>query len=305
MHNMNNSQNTGAEAKNRLFRNSHFLLSGTEGHILHAAETKDAYRIDIAIPDGTPPKAGWPSLLLLDAAECFGTCMEALHRMSRRPDATGVVPAVVIGISVPQGVAAGPRRRRDFTSKHGNQPDSDQQDSGGAPLFYRFIEEQVKPLVAQQTRLDPSRQTLFGHSLAGYFTLWTLANHPLAFRNYAAISPSIWWDSAGLLAALSATKVRDRRVLLCLGEWEDSLPPWQRAAPGSAEVMMRRRERKMLAHAQMLSERLKEVHGSERVRFQFLPEEDHASIVSAAIPRMLRMASGAWSAQAGPHAPLR
>lgn len=285
---MRNIQNTGAEDKNRLFRNSHFLLSETEGHILHAAETKDAYRIDIAIPAGTPPAAGWPSLVLLDAADCFGTCIEALQRMSRRPDATGVVPAVVIGISVPEGVSAGPRRRRDFTSEHENQPDS-----GGAPMFYRFVEEQVKPLVAQQTRLDPSRQTLFGHSLAGYFTLWTLANHPHAFCNYAAISPSIWWDSAGLLAAVSATKVRDRHVLICLGEWEDSLPPWQRAAPGSAEVMMRRRERKMLEHAQVLSERLKEVHGAERVRFQFLPEEDHASIVSAAIPRMLRMASGA------------
>ncbi|HWJ70566.1 MAG TPA: alpha/beta hydrolase-fold protein [Sphingobium sp.] len=268
------------------FVEGHFCLPGTASQLLRAPISGDLYRIDVAIPQGAPPADGWPSIVLLDATGSFGTCVEALRRMSRRPDATGVVPAVVIGIGAPDRVYDIARRRRDFTS---GQEAGDT--AGGAPAFLQFIEEQVKPQVAGEVSLDPRRQTLFGHSLAGYFALWVLGHHPHAFRNYAAISPSIWWDRAGLMGAVSAAPLRDRRALICLGEWEDSLPPWQRVAPGSAEVMARRRDRKMRDHAHVLTELLQSIHGAERVRFQFLPEEDHASIVSAAIPRMLRMAS--------------
>lgn len=257
-----------------------------DGHLLHAAGTGDAYRVDIAVPGGAAPGPGWPLVLLLDASGCFGTCVEALGRMSRRPDATGVVPMVVAGISAPEGMADTARRRRDFTSAVAGVPGS-----GGAPGFLRFIEEQVKPLIARKAPLDPARQTLFGHSLAGYFTLWCLASHARSFQSYAAISPSIWWDSDGLTAALADAPLTDRQVLICLGEWEDALPPWQLAAPGSSEVIARRAGRRMLDHARAVSAQLAAIHGSDRVQFRFLPEEDHASIVSAAIPRMLRMAS--------------
>ncbi len=263
-----------------------FCLPDTRRFTLVRRGSDCTYRIDVAIADGVPPAGGWPSIVLLDAAGCFATCVEALRRMSRRPDATGVRPAVVIGISSAGPTQDNRQRQLDLTSAH-----PDKADTGGAPGFLSFIEDQVKPLVAGIIPLDPDRQTLFGHSLAGYFTLWALANHPAAFRNYAAISPSIWWDPDGLMAALSALAVRDRNLLLCLGEWEDALPPWQRAAPGSADVIARRRSRRMLGNAQALTDRLTSLLGEDRVQFRFLPEEDHASIISAAIPRMLRLAS--------------
>lgn len=267
-------------------REAQFSLPGTRGFTLGRGDSGCTYRIDVATPEATPPLSGWPSIVLLDAAGCFATCVEALQRMSRRPDATGVDSAVIIGISPAGETQDNLQRQRDLTSTH-----KDKADSGGAPAFLSFIEEQVKPLIAESTALDPNRQTLFGHSLAGYFALWVLANHPEAFRSYAAISPSIWWDPEGLMAALYTLPLRDRNLLLCLGEWEDELPPWQRIAPGSAEVVARRRARRMLDHARALTDQLKSVLGEDRVQFRFLPEEDHASIISAAIPRMLRLAS--------------
>lgn len=281
---MSSDHDTASSGQTVPFRDNRYRLG--DGHLLRAAGTDDAYRVDVAVPEGTAPASGWPLVLLLDASGCFGTCVEALGRMSRRPDATGVVPMVVAGISAPEGMTDTARRRRDFTSAVPGVPGS-----GGAPGFLRFIEEQVKPLIAGKAPLDPDRQTLFGHSLAGYFTLWCLAHHAGAFQRYAAISPSIWWDSDGLTAALADAPLADRQVLICLGEWEDTLPPWQRAAPGSAEVMARRAGRRMLDHARAVSVQLAAIHGDDRVQFRFLPEEDHASIVSAAIPRMLRMAS--------------
>lgn len=261
-------------------------MPGTESHILHARLTGDPYRIDIAIPAGPAPAQGWPSIFLLDAAGCFATCVEALWRMDRRPDATGVQPTAVVGISFSDRQPDSPRRQRDFTSAGGKG-----YEGGGARAFLDFLEKEAKPLVAQRVQLDPARQTLFGHSLAGYFALWVLANQPMAFRNYAAISPSIWWDRDGLFETISSLAVRDRRVFLCIGEWEGALPPWQLAAPGSDGVMARREGRRMIGNATELAERLEAVLGGNHVRFALLPDEDHVSIISTAIPRALRMAS--------------
>lgn len=264
-----------------------FLLPATRSRIVRAAATGDSYRIDIALPVGDPPPQGWPAVFLLDAKGCFATCVEAMRRMSRRSDATGVGDAVIIGISSPGQEHDAARRRRDFAS-----PRPGDGETANAPAFLAFIEQQVKPLLAGELPLDAARQTLFGHSLAGYFTLWVLAHHPVAFRGYAAISPSIWWDSEALLGALSAVPAGDRHVLICIGEWEGALPPWQ-AAAGSADALARRQQRRMIANAEDAAARLSAAIGDARVDFRLLPEEDHASIVSAAIPRMLRMASRA------------
>lgn len=258
-----------------------FTLPGARSWLLPDAGG-DPCRIDIAIPEGPPPVAGWPAIFLLDGAGCFATCVEAMRRMARRTDATGVSPAVVVGISHAAVSGAGSnldaisRRKRDFASGEG---------------FLDFLCDTAKPLVARQAPIDAGRLTLFGHSLGGYFVLRVLAGSPEAFRTYAAISPSIWSGRAELLEKISGLHGQHRQLLICVGEWEDALPPWQLAAPGSAEVAARRKGRQMIAHAQDMSERMAAVLGAAHVQFRLLAEEDHASILSAAIPRMLRMAS--------------
>ncbi|WP_347304250.1 alpha/beta hydrolase-fold protein [Croceibacterium sp. TMG7-5b_MA50] len=243
------------------------------------------YRIDLLVPEGPAPEGGWPSVWLLDGAGCFGTCVEAMRRMSRRSDATAVVPLVIVGISAADGDRA--RRQRVFTS-----PMADRPEAGGAEAFLRFLLEEVRPQVAARAPLDEGRTTLWGHSLAGYFTLWVLATHPRSFRNYAAISPSTWWDRPVLEAGL-ARAPGDRRALVCIGEWEDALPPWQASAPDAASALARRQARQMVAGARDIAALLTGVLGEEHAQFRLLPEEDHASVLSAAVPRMLRMASGA------------
>lgn len=266
-----------------------FRLSDTQSHLVPGHVPGEAYRVDLAIPAGPAPSEGWPAIYLLDASGCFATCVEALRRMSRRPDATGVGPAVVVGLSPPDGGYDVPRRQRDFTTPRPDAPD-DGGATGGAPAFLDFIIQTVKPFVAARAALAPDRGTLFGHSLAGYFALWVLGHRPDAFRNYAAVSPSVWWDKAGLFAAASQLDGGDRRALVAVGAWEDTLPPWQRAAPGSAEVAARRGARGMVENARAMSDRLAAALGPERVTFTLLADEDHASIVSAAIPRALRLA---------------
>ena len=268
-----------------------FSLPSTQSLILPGPVAGEGYRIDIALPSGACPPGGWPAVVLLDAAGCFATCVEAMRRMSRRQDATGVGQAVLIGISPADGDPANARRQRDFTStRTGGKADAGA-DAGGAEAFLAFIERQVLPTVSARLPLAEGRLTLFGHSLAGYFALWVLANRPRLFRSYAAISPSIWWDREGLFDAFSRAQIADRRLFMAVGEWEEALPPWQLGLPGSEEALARRKARRMIANVLELGAALQAAMGEERASFRLLPEEDHASIVSAAIPRMLRMAS--------------
>ena len=268
-----------------------FRLAGARSHVLEAQAVRGCYRLDLAVPDGAPPADGWPAVLLLDANGAFATCAEAARRMGRRPDATGAVPLVVIGVSAMETDGAPAQRRRDFTT-----PVAGHAESGGAAVFLRFLDGEVLPLVARYVPLDRARCTLFGHSLAGYFALFALSARPQLFRGYAAISPSIWWDRETLFAGLARLSASDRRVMLLMGAWEDRLPPWQLAHPGVDEVRARRAGRRLLGNVRDAAALLRRVLGQEQVHFRLLDDEDHASIVSAAVPRLLRLASG--------HAPM-
>jgi predicted alpha/beta superfamily hydrolase len=270
------------------FASAPFALDRTQSISVRSRRTGDTYRLFLALPEGPPPPTGWPVLYLLDATGSFATCVEALRRMARRPDATGVSPMVIAGLSADTGYDVG-RRQRDYTSVRPEAPV--QGEHGMAGAFLDFIEEEIKPMVARQVAVDPSRQALCGHSLAGYFVLWALVHRPHAFRGYAAISPSVWWDKAALIEAADRLGEDAARAFITIGEWEDELPPWQQAAPGSEQVLARRKVRGMVVGAREVAARLQASLGSSHVHFSVLPGEDHASIISTAMPRVLRFIS--------------
>lgn len=78
--------------------------------------------------------------------------------------------------------------------------------AGKSAAFRRFIRDEVKPLVERRYRTG-GHDTVIGESLAGLFILETWLRDPALFDGYAAISPSLWWDSEALskeIAAMSA-----------------------------------------------------------------------------------------------------
>ncbi|GHC71816.1 ferri-bacillibactin esterase BesA [Pseudorhodoferax aquiterrae] len=251
------------------------------------------YRISVWVPPGTPPPGGFPAVYVLDANALFGTFVELVRRSSRRPDATGIVPTAVVGIAHDgDALFAEPLRRRDFTA--GPSADGSVADGvGGASGFLAFIADELLPALRAELPLDSAGQTLFGHSLAGHFVLQALAARPRAFRTWAAVSPSVWWDEAGLRAALAAALPGqpDPRVFMAAGAWEDAVPPWQRQQPGYDQLVARRAQRRMVASAQALAEDMTAWLGAERLAFRIFPDEDHASVVMVAAQRVLRFCS--------------
>src|SRR6185503_13901764 len=56
----------------------------------------------------------------------------------------------------------------------------------GAADFLAFIEDDLKPFVAGRFPVDPGEQTLAGHSLGGFFSVYAFLNRPHAFKRYVA-----------------------------------------------------------------------------------------------------------------------
>lgn len=243
------------------------------------------YELMIHVPPQPPPPAGFPAIYLLDANADFATTVDAVRRGSRRPGSTGIPPAVVIGIGHPGGAPYDQaRRQRDFTTVRAGR-----EASGGAPAFLAFLREVVKPLARRSLPTDPAREILFGHSLAGYFTLWAMMQEPHGFAGYAAISPSIWWNEQGLSSALDPATAgyEQPRLLVAVGEWEEALAPWQAGLPRRSEIEARRRERRMIGAARDLAERCART-GAFEVKFECIAGQDHSSIVPASVNLALR-----------------
>ncbi|WP_225782014.1 alpha/beta hydrolase [Xenophilus sp. Marseille-Q4582] len=271
-------------------------LPGSQVRRLRAAANGRTYRISLWVPPGEAPAGGFPAIYVLDANALFGTFVEGIRRSSHRPDATGVVPTAVIGIAQEdadggQPLYAEALRRRDFTAgPPANEAPPPAGTVGGAYAFLSFIADELAPALRAELPLDGTRQSLFGHSLAGQFVLQALAARPDAFRHWAAISPSIWWDEADLRARLSSAlpHASRPRLFLAVGEYEGEVPPWQRAQPGYEQLVARRAKRQMVASAQGLAAELGPRFGEGEFTFRVFPEEDHASILMIAAQRTLR-----------------
>lgn len=135
-----------------------------------------AYRIFLSIPAVPPPPEGFPLLVLLDANLCFGTVSDLLRQGGFRPGVSRLCPAIVAGIAYPTDQPLDRvRRSLDYTPGPSVEGPGRGAPTGGRDAFLAFLLERVKPLVAARHPLDPARQAIIGHSLAGFFALDVLA----------------------------------------------------------------------------------------------------------------------------------
>ncbi|WP_187395141.1 alpha/beta hydrolase [Pigmentiphaga aceris] len=266
-------------------------LPGAYEFSMQSSQGKD-YKIFVAVPEGKPPAEGFPVLYLLDGNAYFVSAASTMRGQSSFASMSRVQPVMVVGVGYPgEYLLNGERRSFDFLPV-ANGSDSAQfaalrAKPGGADAFLSFLVDELRPALARRYAIDPARQSLSGHSLGGYFTLHALLSRPDAFRSYAAISPSIWWDDARLLK-----------------EAEARLPSLVKPAGGpgidvylavSPQELPSHPDRSavMLSNAQtmnvMLSRAAKQgIH----TRYQELPGENHISTNMAAMSAILRQASG-------------
>lgn len=261
------------------------------------------YEIFVYVPDTPPPEDGFPTLFVLDANSDFLIVAETLRRVSRRPLATGIAPAIVVGIGYPNTQSYDlDRRYLDFTRGPSTCPsaaDIPASACGGQEHYVRFFAEEVLPDITSRYPSDPGRRSILGHSLAGYFVLELLASHPGLFSAHVSFSPSIWWDRDGLAARLAARSGRcpAARLYIAAGRYEQELAPWQRADHLDESYLQTRLDRRMVDSAREIARLVGESDPGAAVRFELGEEEDHATIVNTLLCRALRFVNPAVASE--------
>ncbi|MFL5740187.1 MAG: alpha/beta hydrolase [Flavisolibacter sp.] len=177
-------------------------------------------------------------------------------------------PTIVVGI-------ANVNRQRDFTYPTTIEEEQKRYPNAGhSDRFIQFLEKDLMPYINQAYRTDSFR-TLIGESLGGLLASEILIKKPALFYQYIIISPSLWWDNGSLLS-MPYTKGNDRRstkVYIAVGK--------EGIWPGKTPHMME-------VDANLLADKLtKEGRTELRVYFDYLPEENHATISHPALMRAL------------------
>ncbi len=251
-----------------------YVLPGTT-EVMLAGQNGHSYRLLIAKPSSPPPPSGYPVIYALDGNATFATLADAVRLQTRLPH--GFDPAIVVAIG-----AEGDRpfddvaRVRDFTTPADISllpawvADEDWTDHGGADAFAGVIERQIKPLIAARYPIDAGRQTLFGHSLGGFFALHCCFARPESFSAFFAGSPSVWWNERELLARVEAFKARFASL---------AHKPRLGIGFGGAET------EDMLADGRALSRRLETIAGLD-FTYREVGGEEHISVLPAILGRL-------------------
>jgi predicted alpha/beta superfamily hydrolase len=269
--------------------NGKYTLYGTVQREVIPPAGRQPYRISVFQPAGEVPEGGFPVIYVLDANSIFATMVEALTVQSRRPEKTGVMPAVIVGIGYVTDEPFHPARFYDFTLAPGPEDPTvhpagkSLAEQGGAENFLDFIEKELKPSIEKEFPVDRSRQTIFGHSLGGLFVLHALFTRPGTFTSYVAGSPSIHWNKRMLLAEEQSFESRLLKcpqslgVLLAVGELEGGHPS------------------RMVEHAREMSKRLELLRSyGLRVEYKEFEGEGHVGILPALVSRALKFASAIY-----------
>ncbi|HEX8334963.1 MAG TPA: alpha/beta hydrolase-fold protein [Segetibacter sp.] len=182
-----------------------------------------------------------------------------------------VPKSIVVGIATVD-------RRRDFTYPTSIERDRKKYPTTGhSDKFMAFIEKELQPFI-EKTYKGNNSKTLIGQSFGGLLATEILLKKPTLFNKYIIISPSLWWDNGSLLNQTSTilTESFSKKTVVYIGVGKEGLTPTEVA-------------RVMEVDANLLAEKIKGTKSKNvSVYFDYLPQEDHATIMHQAVFNALR-----------------
>lgn len=251
------------------------------------------YRIWIGEPRSTPSANGRPVIYLLDGNAALGVIDEAqLAELER-----GEPPVIVaLGYATPLRFDT-TARAYDYTPPlPDGRPVVDDiardRKGGGADVFLDLLEHRIKPAVESRAPIDSSRQTLWGHSYGGLFTLHSLFTRPGLFQHYVAGDPSLWWQGGFILSeADTYVPTGNQPTLLLL----KGAATRERPSSGPDGAQARAREQAVNAvppdATEQLAHRLA-TNGGVNVSYKAFPELGHGPMLPASLRLALMSAAG-------------
>lgn len=242
------------------------------GHVdsLYSNALQEKRGLNIYLPSGYSPDSAhtYPVIYLLDgAADEDFIHIAGLVQFASFPWVEHLPPSILVGI-------ANTDRKRDFTypTASGFQfpPElaayqSAYKNAGGSARFMDFVEKELQPYI-DQTYKTNAEKTLIGQSLAGLMATEIVLKKPQLFSKYIIMSPSLWWDNESLLRIKPSQPRPGTKVYLAVGK-----------------------EGKMMEHdARGLAKLLQKSQKFAKVWFEYLPEEDHGTILHPAVARAFK-----------------
>lgn len=242
-----------------------FVLGSIE--TVHSKILGEDRVLNIYVPEDYNEKLKYPVIYLLDgsADEDF-IHVVGIVQFNTFSWINRIPKSIVVGI-------ANKQRKYDFTSPSNRVGDQKLiPKNGGSAQFIAFIEKELQPYVEKHYSTDHTR-TIIGQSLGGLLATEILFTKPELFDKYVIISPSLWWQDGALLKGqpqiLKNSFTQHLAIYIGVGK-EGSID-------GSTTHIMEH-------DAKLLYQKIKLGHsGTVKVNFNYLPEENHATVTHQAI----------------------
>lgn len=172
-----------------LSKDNQLLGLGTQ-YILKSEILQEERPIIISLPLGYKNSdVNYPVLYLLDG---LGNIKHEIGTVELLTDSGIIPPMIIVGIESLD-------RSRDLTPSnagedvYGGVGKAGIPQSGGAPKFLQFLEEELIPYVDKNYQTHPYR-LLEGHSFGGLFCTYTLMEKPDIFDAFIIQAPALWWN---------------------------------------------------------------------------------------------------------------
>lgn len=231
--------------------------------------------LNIYLPEGynNNDTIKYPVVYLLDgsADEDF-IHVVGLYQFNNFSWINRVPKSIVVGIATVN-------RLRDFTYPTTIEEEKKKFPTAGhSDHFIGFIEKELQPFIEKEFKTNSSK-TIIGQSLGGLLATEILLKKPTLFSKYIIVSPSLWWDNGSLLNQQSVMLEKNfsQPTGIYIGVGKEGLTPTK--IPHVMEV-----------DANLLAEKLSNTKSKAvKVYFDYLPNEDHATIMHQAVFNALRL----------------
>ncbi|OCL98621.1 Ferri-bacillibactin esterase BesA [Aliarcobacter thereius] len=209
------------------------LLIGDEQNqefIISSKFHKQDYLIQIYKPKSEIPKDGYEVVYVLDGNATFPYASVMAQIRDNNTRVNNKVPLIVAIGYASKNLFNVEARSFDYTPpyvgelKTPKNRGSSKFAQGGADKFYSFLQRQLKPIIEESYKINKQKQTLFGHSFGGLFTLYAFLNHNEDFQNFVAASPSIWWNDFAIIKEIKNKRIdfkNPTKLFLSVGEVEN------------------------------------------------------------------------------------
>lgn len=148
---------------------------------IHSAQTGIDYGYYVYLPAGYQPTQAYPVIYATDSEYRFTTLSGVMQSRGTQ--------AILVNIDATTSA----RRWVDSTMP-------------GATAYFRFLTQELIPVVEARYRVDPTRRTFTGHSLSGEFVIYALYLEDPAHRYFASIiseEGSFWYRSDMVFSTVS------------------------------------------------------------------------------------------------------